>query len=162
MRALVDHLAAAAAAAAASLPAVPGVTLSAMGAGCTLGSYYYLQPLGDTLALSMGVEYTPLVTLGNMALIILVNPLYAAAALNLPTASILPFLYRVVIAVLLVFAVLFYYFSGVKALSFCFSVYAASGPLPTSPAFDGLRRPSTASSPRAAPRGPWLAVARAP
>ena len=37
-------------------------------------SYYYIQPLGDVLALTMGLEYTPLVTIGNMTLIVLLNP----------------------------------------------------------------------------------------
>ena len=33
--------------------AVAGLPLSALGAMMTLGSYYYLQPLGDTLALAL-------------------------------------------------------------------------------------------------------------
>ena len=44
----------------------------------------YLQPLGDTLALSMGLEFTPLVTVGNMCLILIVNPIYAAGVRLLP------------------------------------------------------------------------------
>ena len=102
----------------ASLFAVAGLPFSALGAMATLGSYYYLQPLGDTLALSMGIEYTPLVTVGNMALIVMANPVYAAAARNLPSSQILPVMYRVVSGVLLLFALLFYLLPGVKFLSF--------------------------------------------
>ena len=39
-----------------------GLPLSTL-AGClVLCCYYYLQPLGDVMALRMGIEYTPLVT----------------------------------------------------------------------------------------------------
>ena len=99
-----------------------GLPLSVLAAMATIGSYYYLQPLGDVLALSMGIEWTPLVTVGNMVLIVALNPLYAVAVLNLSTEAILPFMYRIVSALLLLFACFFYFFSGVKTLSFCFSV----------------------------------------
>ena len=38
------------------------VPLSAGASMAMIGAYYFLQPLGDTLALSMGLEFTPLVT----------------------------------------------------------------------------------------------------
>ena len=47
---------------------VAGLPLSALSTGCTIGAYYYLQPLGDTLALTMGLEFTPLVTVGTALL----------------------------------------------------------------------------------------------
>ena len=65
-----------------------GVPLSAGASMAMLGAYYYLQPLGDTLALSMGLEFTPLVTIGNMTLIVIVNPIYAAVVRKLPTEAV--------------------------------------------------------------------------
>ncbi|KOO27537.1 major facilitator superfamily mfs_1 [Chrysochromulina tobinii] len=112
-----------------------GLPLSVLAAMATIGSYYYLQPLGDVLALSMGIEWTPLVTVGNMVLIVALNPLYAAAVLNLSTEAILPFMYRIVSALLLLFACFFYFFSGVKTLSFCFSVYVGTISLFTTTTF---------------------------
>lgn len=114
---------------------VAGLPLSALAACATLGSYYYLQPLGDTLALTMGIEFTPLVTVGNMALILCLNPLYAYAARSLPTETILPFMYRIVSFVLLLFAVLFYLFQSYKPLAFCFSVYVGTISLFTTTTF---------------------------
>jgi hypothetical protein len=112
-----------------------GLPLSVLAAMATIGSYYYLQPLGDVLALSMGLEWTPLITVGNMVLIVALNPLYAAAVLNLSTEAILPFMYRIVSALLLLFACFFYFFSGVKTLSFCFSVYVGTISLFTTTTF---------------------------
>ena len=103
-----------------------GLPLSALASLCTIGSYYYLQPLGDTLALSMGLEYTPLVTVGNMFLIVILNPIYAAAVRALPTDSIVPYMFRIVSVMLLVFAGLFASFEGLKLLSFLFAVYVGT------------------------------------
>ena len=84
-----------------------GLPLSASAGFAMLTSYYYLQPLGDTLALSMGLEYTPLVTVGNMALIIILNPIYAAVVRAVPTQSVMPIMFRTAILCLLGFAVAF-------------------------------------------------------
>ena len=116
---------------------LPGLPLSTLGAMATLGSYYYLQPLGDTLALSMGIEYTPLVTVGNMCLIVALNPVYAATVRQLPMEAVLPFMFRIVSVILLLFALAFYMFPGTKWLSFCFSVYVGTISLFTTTTFYG-------------------------
>ena len=103
-----------------------GVPLSAAASMAMLGAYYYLQPLGDTLALSMGIEFTPLVTVGNMTLIVLINPVYAAVVRKLPTAAVVGVMFRTVIVALLVFAALFATIPSVKWLSFCFAVYVGT------------------------------------
>ena len=103
-----------------------GLPYSAAASMCTLGAYYYLQPLGDTLALSMGLEFTPLVTVGNMCLILIVNPIYAAGVRVLPTASVVPWMFRIVSLMLLAFAVMFAKFPDWKALSFAFAVYVGT------------------------------------
>ena len=87
------------------------VPLSAGASMAMIGAYYFLQPLGDTLALSMGLEFTPLVTIGNMTLIILVNPIYAAVVRNLPTEAVVAVMFRTVIIMLLAFGALFPFFS---------------------------------------------------
>ena len=103
-----------------------GVPLSAAASMAMLGAYYYLQPLGDTLALSMGIEFTPLVTVGNMTLIILINPVYAAVVRRLPTEAVVGVMFRAVIVMLLIFAALFATIPSVKWLSFCFAVYVGT------------------------------------
>ena len=105
---------------------VHGLPLSALANLCTIGSYYYLQPLGDTLALSIGLEFTPLVTVGNMVLIVILNPIYAAVVRVLPTEAIVAVMFRVVSAMLLVFAALFASLPGEQLLSFCFAVYVGT------------------------------------
>ena len=105
---------------------VAGLPLSALASMCTLGAYYYLQPLGDTLALTMGLEFTPLVTVGNMTLIVILNPIYAAVVRAVPVESIVGIMFRVVSLMLLVFAALFYGMPDVKVLSFCFAVYTGT------------------------------------
>ena len=102
------------------------VPLSAGASMAMIGAYYFLQPLGDTLALSMGLEFTPLVTIGNMTLIILVNPIYAAVVRNLPTEAVVAVMFRTVIIMLLAFGALFPFFSQCKLLSFCFAVYVGT------------------------------------
>jgi len=114
-----------------------GLPLSTLGAMTTIGSYYYLQPLGDVLALTMGLEYTPLVTVGNMVLIVLLNPVYAAIVRQLPTASVLPFMFRAVSAILLAFAITFHLFAGYKPLSFGFAIYVGTISLFTTTTFYG-------------------------
>ncbi len=59
---------------------LPGLMFSAPAGLTVLCAYYLIQPLSDTLALAMGVEYTPLVTVGNLFMIIFVNPLFAHVA----------------------------------------------------------------------------------
>jgi AAA family ATP:ADP antiporter len=103
-----------------------GVPLSAGASMAMLGAYYYLQPLGDTLALSMGLEFTPLVTIGNMTLIVIINPIYAAVVRKLPTEAVVGVMFRAVILALLGFAVLFALLPEVKLLSFCFAVYVGT------------------------------------
>ena len=114
-----------------------GLPLSALGAMATLGSYYYLQPLGDTLALAMGLEYTPLVTVGNMCLIVALNPLYAAAVTCLPVKAVLPFMFRIVSGILLCFAFAFHLFPTYRPLSFAFAVYVGTISLFTTTTFYG-------------------------
>ena len=70
-------------------------------------SYFYLQPLSDALALKVGLELTPAITACNVALIALANPLYAALVRALPVQSVLPTVYALLVAVLLVFGALF-------------------------------------------------------
>ena len=105
---------------------LPGLKFSAPAGATVLCAYYFIQPLSDTLALSMGVEYTPLVTVGNMFMIIFVNPLFAHVAKTRPIPEVLPTLYRVLMACLAGFALLFVLFPGVKQLSFSFSVYVGT------------------------------------
>jgi len=103
-----------------------GLPLSATASMATLGAYYYLQPLGDTLALSMGLEFTPYVTIGNMCLILVLNPIYAAIVRKLPVESVMRVCFRAVSAMLLGFAVLFATLPNVKWLSFAFAVYVGT------------------------------------
>jgi len=105
---------------------VPGLTFSASAGATVLCAYYLIQPLSDTLALAMGVEYTPLVTVGNLFMIIFVNPLFAHVAKTRPVPEVLPTLYRVLMACLAGFAVLFIAFPEAKQLSFSFSVYVGT------------------------------------
>ena len=119
---------------------VAGLPLAALANLCTIGSYYYLQPLGDTLALTMGLEFTPLVTVGNMVLIVILNPIYAAVVRTTEVTSIVAIMYRYVSVLLLIFAFLFYANTDMpgpfaamlqaghvtKLLSFCFAVYVGT------------------------------------
>jgi ATP:ADP antiporter, AAA family len=84
-----------------------GVLLSATSAFCILACYYLIQPLSDAMALHIGVENTPWITVGNLILIIIANPLYAMLAKTLPPSRLLPVLYRFLGSVLVAFAAAF-------------------------------------------------------
>jgi len=103
-----------------------GLPFSILGGLFMMASYYYIQPLSDVLAISMGMEYTPLVTIGNMLLIIGANPLYALVVRNLETKRVVPVIYRFLMATLLFFAMLFFFLPQVQILSFLFAVYVGT------------------------------------
>eukprot|EP00966_Prymnesium_polylepis_P328923 7384698-Prymnesium_polylepis.1 len=100
-----------------------GLPLSASAGLCVLCSYYYLQPLSDALALKVGIELTPLITVANIVLITLVNPLYALLVKRVPVTSVLPVVYAAIIGLLLVFGALFTVLPDDHKLSFGFCVF---------------------------------------
>lgn len=100
-----------------------GLPLSTASAMCMVGGTYFLQPLGDTLALVMGIELSPLVTVGQFVLICIITPLYAAVVRRLPTPLVLPFIFRTSSVILVLFALAFHYLPDSKMVSICCSVY---------------------------------------
>lgn len=103
-----------------------GLPFSSSASFFTLCAYYYLQPLGDTLSLSMGLEYTPFVTVGNMLLILILNPVYAHVVRSTRVENVMPLMFRAASGVLLCFGVAFAFFPDCKPLSFLFSVYVGT------------------------------------
>lgn len=100
-----------------------GVMLSALAGCCLLSCYYLIQPLSDAMALHVGVENTPWITVGNLTLIALANPLYSMLAKALPPPRILPALYRFLGAIMIFFAVGFLICPGDNILSFSFAIF---------------------------------------
>ena len=93
-----------------------------------LGSYYLVQPLSEVVALTLGLENLPYVSILNMTLITLVNPLYAKMAHALPKEHVMPAVNRTVQCGLLLLAVLFSFSLGQKAenaVSFSFYVFVS-------------------------------------
>lgn len=111
---------------------VAGLHLSGGAAFCTLCSYFYLQPLSDalalqvgirhtnmcalplhplslsdTLALQVGIRLTPLITVANIVVIVMLNGLYGVLVQRQPVTSIVYTVYSICIALLLLFALLF-------------------------------------------------------
>ena len=82
-----------------------GLPLSALTAFCLLACYYLIQPLSDSMALHIGIENTPWITVGNLTMIVIANPMYAALAKALPPSRLLPTLYRFLGSILIAFAV---------------------------------------------------------
>ena len=103
-----------------------GLHLSVLSSLCTIAAYYYIQPLSDTLALAMGLEYTPLVTVGNVILIASLNPLYAAAVRVLQRDRIMPTMFRTVCTVLLLFAAAFALLPTLSLVSYLFTIYVGT------------------------------------
>ena len=97
-------------------------------AGCALMTGYYLiQPLSDQLALHVGVELTPLISVGRLVLIAIINPAYAAFVKNVSVDSIITRLYRMLACTLLLFVLAFAAFSRGNAdalVSFAFAVWS--------------------------------------
>lgn len=103
-----------------------GLPLSAGAALCMMSSYFYLQPLSDTLALKVGVENTPAITSVNIVLIAIINPVYGALVKALPVAKVLPRVYAVIISVLILFGVCFTVLPESLALSFTLAVFVGT------------------------------------
>ena len=103
-----------------------GLPLSAAAGFCMLCSYYYLQPLSDSLALKVGIAQTPLITVANMVVIALANPLYAAGVRALPLPRILPAVYGVLVATLLAFSLSFLFAPDALPLCFAFAVFTGT------------------------------------
>ena len=102
---------------------VSGLPLSASASFCMMCSYFYLQPLSDSLALQVGLAFTPAITACNVVLIALANPLYASLVRALPTPSVLPIVYGGLMAVLIAFGCLFTVMPESHELSFAFAVF---------------------------------------
>ena len=105
---------------------VAGVALVA-GAGCALMTGYYLiQPLSDQLALHVGVEYTPLISVFRLILIAVINPIYSALVKPMPVERIIPSLYRMLALTLLLFVFAFALFpaGSDQLISFAFAVWS--------------------------------------
>lgn len=86
---------------------VAGLQLSAGAALCMMCSYFYLQPLSDALALQVGIRLTPLITVANIGVIVVMNALYGMLVQRQPVTTVLYTVYCIVIAFLLLFALLF-------------------------------------------------------
>ena len=96
-------------------------------AGFTIiGSYYFIQPLSDALALKVGLKHTPLITMANMALIVVANPLYAALSRAIPPSRMLPTVYRILASMLIAFGAAFYGWPESRPLSFSFAVFTGT------------------------------------
>ncbi|KAL1510496.1 hypothetical protein AB1Y20_006800 [Prymnesium parvum] len=93
---------------------VAGLSLSAGGAFCVLCSYFYLQPLSDALALQVGIALTPLITVANIIVIIVLNAFYAILVKQRPVASVLPLVYFIIMGSLVVFAGFFTFIPGLS------------------------------------------------
>ena len=104
----------------------PGLPYSALAGMLVLCCYYYLQPLGDVMALRMGIEYTPLVTVGNIVLITVANPLYGLAARLLPVPQRIPAIYRTLLVLLLLFSAAMLVWPESRPISFAFAVFLGS------------------------------------
>ena len=100
-----------------------GLSLSAGSAFCMLCAYYYLQPLSDTLALSKGLELTPLITVANVAMFVVANPLYSLLVKWMPVESVLPIVYRILAAGLITFGSCFMLAPSSAPLAFSMSVF---------------------------------------
>ena len=73
-----------------------GLLYSCGGAFFLVGSYYYVQPLCDVIALSLGLKNLPLVSVVNVLVVGLVNWVYAAMVHAVPIRQVMPTLNRTV------------------------------------------------------------------
>ena len=108
---------------------VGGVSLVSAAGFFLMFSYYLIQPLSDQLALHVGVEWTPLITVFRLILIGVCNPLYSALVKGAPVESVIPLLYRFLMLSLLLFVGAFLAFptgEADKIVSFSFSVWTGT------------------------------------
>lgn len=73
---------------------------------CVLGSYYVLRPLRDAMGVSGGGDRLSWLFLGTLTGTLLLNPLFGALVSRFPRHVFVPFVYRFLIASLVVFHVL--------------------------------------------------------
>ena len=99
---------------------------SFLSSAVVLCAYYYLQPLGDTLALQMGLKYAPIVSVSQLILFMAASPAYSILSSSVPVSALLPTIYRSLLLLLLVFGLLFFLFPKLECLT-CFKRASGAG-----------------------------------
>ena len=111
-----------------TLPAGEHVSAYVAAAATTTSftAYYILQPLADTLSLRLGIELVPLVMVGTLVLIAVLNPLYSWGASSANKGAFVATIFRIASAVLVVFVASFWWRPDSKWLAFCFSTFTGT------------------------------------